>query len=186
MVSNLNTMEEHAFTTSTITTLQHIISSLYPEDNYTVLMLHFRCNAIKINNFTLGAKDSRYNKTAILLVKPNTTTVLCEVQYFMKCKLVKISKEEDRPHDHTVLWFAAVQLLTEHPCKVWFGHPVEVWSTAPTTFDFTFIPLSSIQSRVVYVKTTFNLGRVIGPDSVYIITPLEHNIATYTHPHMAV
>ena len=58
-ISNLITMEECAFTTSTITTLQHIISSLYPEDNYTVLMLHFRCNAIKINNFTLGAKDSR-------------------------------------------------------------------------------------------------------------------------------
>ena len=101
--------------------LQHcniiIISSLYPEDNYTVLMLQFRCNTIKINSFTLGAKDSRYNKTSIL-IKPDlnsTATVLCEIQYFMKCKLAKTFEEDT---SYTVLWFAAVQLLMEHPCKV--------------------------------------------------------------------
>ena len=170
-------MEEYTFTTSTNTTLQHI-SSLYPEDNFTVLMLYFRCNAIKINNFTLGAKDSRYNKTSILPIKPDlnsTATVLCEVQYFMKCKLAKTFEDTS----HTVLWFPAVQLLMEHPCKVWFGHPVEVWSTAPATFDFTFILVSSIQSCVVYVKTTFNFGRVIRPDSIYNYTLRE--LTTFLH-----
>ena len=80
-------------------------------------MLHFRCNAIKINSFTLGAKDSRYNKTSIL-IKPDlnsTATVLCEIQYFMKCKLAKTFEEDT---SYTVLWFAAVQLLMEHACKV--------------------------------------------------------------------
>ena len=106
----------------------------------------------------------------------STATVLCEVQYFMKCKLAKIS---DKGAPCTIMWFAAVQFMMEHQCKVWFGHPTEVWSTAPATFDFTFIPLSSIQSRVVYVKTTFNFGRVIGDDSVYIVTPLENNAFSY-------
>ena len=172
-VTNILPLEEHAFTTRTIASLQHILSALYPEENYNVLMLHFRCNAIKFNNFTLGAKDSRYQKASILLVMPNlnsTETLLCEVQYFMKCKLAK-SFDEGAPH--IIMWFAAVQLMMEHQCKVWFGFPVEVCSTAPAAFDFTFIPVSSIQSRVVYIKTTFNFGRIIGDDSVYIAILLE-------------
>ena len=159
--------------------LQHcniiIISSLYPEDNYTVLLLQFRCSAIKINSFTLGAKDSRYNKTSIILIKPDlnsTETVLCEIQYYMKCKPAKTFEEDT---SHTVLWFAAVQLLmgTSMQGMVWSSS----WSMEYCTcyIWFTFIPVSLIQSLVVYVKTTFNFGRVIGPDSVYIITPLENN-----------
>ena len=62
-VTNILPLEEHAFTTRTITSLQHIVSALYPEDDYNVLMLHFRCNAITFNNFTLGTKDSCYKKT---------------------------------------------------------------------------------------------------------------------------
>ena len=52
------------------------LCALYPEENYNVLMLHFRCNAIK---FTLGTKDSRYQKASILLDLSSTETVLCEV-----------------------------------------------------------------------------------------------------------
>ena len=174
-VTHLLPLEEHAFDSSTVTTLQRITSIQYPDDHYSISVLHQKCKAIKFNNFTLGSVHSRYHKTSVLLVTSvlnSTETVLCETQYFLKCQVVK--------HTNTgpstkIIWFAAIQLLMEHPCKVWFGSPVQVWGTTPQTFDITFIPITSIEHRVVYAKTKFNFGRLVGDDSVYIIVPIENN-----------
>ena len=62
----------------------------------------------------------------------------------------------------------------EHPCRVWFGHPVQVWCTASHP-GVSFISVTNIISRVVYSKCLYSFGQVVRNDSVYIVVPLEYN-----------
>ena len=66
---------------------------------------------------------------------------------------------------YTKLWVAAVSRFMDHPCRVWYGNPVQVWSAASFP-GFTFIPVTNIVSRVVYTKTVRNFGQLISRDSV--------------------
>ena len=70
------------------------------------------------------------------------------------------------------MWFAAIRTLMEHPCKVWYGNPVEVWSCVPSNPYISFVPIPSILSRVVYTKTKVDFGRVFCEDNVFVVTPL--------------
>lgn len=71
------------------------------------------------------------------------------------------------------LWVAAVKVFMDHQCKVWYGNPVQVWCTVPTTPGLRYIPVSAIISRVVYIKAKVDFGSIIGEDTVYVITPLH-------------
>lgn len=68
-------------------------------------------------------------------------------------------------------WLVYGRSYMEHPCKVWFGHPTQVW-TAVLSPDFNFFMLSEISNRVVFVETKFKFGRAIGEDTVLIVTPI--------------
>ena len=59
----------------------------------------------------------------------------------------------------------------EHPCHVWFGYPVEVWSTA-TKPDVHYIPITNIKSRVVHVEHSFDFGRIHGEQTVLVVVPI--------------
>ena len=61
----------------------------------------------------------------------------------------------------------------EHPCKDWYGHPVQVWTT--TSSGSFLIPVKSIKSRVVHVKHTRNFGSSLSNDTVYVVIPLMSN-----------
>ncbi len=48
---------------------------------------------------------------------------LAEIHYYAQC-IVAL------PCDGTeVTWVVAISFFFEHPYRVWFGYPVEVWST---------------------------------------------------------
>ena len=70
-------------------------------------------------------------------------------------------------------WFAAVPLFLDHPCRVWFGSPTEVWSRV-TSRDI--LPLSYILCRIAYASTSVNFGRVIGEDTVLVVVPLSNDM----------
>ena len=62
----------------------------------------------------------------------------------------------------------------EHPCKTWYGNPVEVWTTTSSPGSF-LIPVRNISSRVVHVKNTRKFGHSLSEDTVYIVVPLLSN-----------
>ena len=74
-----------------------------------------QCNYVQ--QFYIGAKGFLTTKHHFFNLS-TTATALCEVRYFMKCKLAKISDEKA---PQKIMWFAAVQLMMEHPCKVWLA-----------------------------------------------------------------
>lgn len=67
---------------------------------------------------------------------------LIEILYFIECVA---SQGDGVSTKLTKIWCACVSRYFEHPCKLWFGHPVEVWTTL-TAPEF---PVSSIKSHLV-------------------------------------
>lgn len=110
----------------------------------------------------IGAKGSRHSRTSLVLAEKysdnGTATVnLAEVLYFALCTIAVKGEK-------STVWFAPVKWFMDHQCKVWFGHPTQVWSSA-----YFFFP---IKSQVVYRNHVVNFGRVMGTEKVYVATAL--------------
>lgn len=153
--------------------MNQLAMSQYPGENLTLLMLYERCKTITLNGFAIGSQDSRHSNSSIVLARSpeNDYIALYQILSFAECKLIKSSD----PGVLVSFWVASASRFMEHPCKQWFGNPVEVWCTTPNSIDHEFIPVSNIKTPVVYTKTKFNFGHTIGEDFVYIIAPMEHN-----------
>lgn len=59
-----------------------------------------------------------------------------------------------------------------HPCRVWFGGPVEVWSDMQHS-QRVYIHLYNIYSTAVYTHTEVDFGRRIGTQKVIVATPVK-------------
>ncbi len=122
-----------------------------------------------LNGFVIGSQDSRHSNSSIVLAK-SPENGSHQILSFAECKLIRSSD----PGVWVSFWVATASRFMEHPCKQWFGKPVEVWCTTPNSIDHEFIPVSNIKTQVVYTKTKFTFGHTIGEDFVYIIAPMEH------------
>lgn len=136
---------------------------------YRVLILCQKVKALKLSNFVISGQTSRHSGSPFVLAKRNSSTDLAELIYFVECVAVSKSNPETSP---VRLWIAAVNWLMEHPCKLWYGHPLQVW-TATKSPGISLIPVIHILCRVVYVKCTRDFGRMLINDTVYVIVPLS-------------
>lgn len=163
---------ERALHQNELNELHPIFDGVLEKDSYKVLVLCRQATALHIKNYVIGAQNSRHSQSSFVLARHTSddNVGLAQIEYFAEC--VAISNSSNQP---TRYWVAAVLWFMEHPCRVWFGSPVEVWCTAsyPGT---SFIPITNILSRVVYTKCTYSFGRLIGNDSVHIVIPLVSNV----------
>lgn len=134
-------------------------------------MLYSRTKALMVSDFVIGSHRSRHAQSSLVLSKQNDSENLAEILYFAECVVVPNCQSAK----HIQLWVAAVNWFMEHPCKVWFGNPAQVWCTAKYPGEF-FIPVTSIKSRVVYTQSLVNFGRISGSDTVYVVVPLVYNL----------
>ena len=81
--------------------------------------------------------------------------------------------QEDSTSKPCAIWLAAVCFSDEHECQDWFGSPTEVWGGISNLNGISYILLTSILSRVAFCITTYTFGRVIGTDSVMIVSPID-------------
>ena len=127
---------------------------------YHVLSLCQKSKTLVISEFVLGAKDSRHAKTSFVLASRSVSRDRVELAEIQLSKTV-------------TLWVACVRIFLEHPCKVWFGHPVQVW-TAVASPETYLIPVTNIVSRLVYTKCRRDFGAT-KDDLVYVVVPLLSN-----------
>lgn len=59
-------------------------------------------------------------------------------------------------HNHKTLKFVCGHLL-EHPRKLWYGNPIQVWTTVKSPSAF-ILAVGNIQSRVVMLKALYHLA----------------------------
>ena len=116
-----------------------------------------RTKTLSIGEYVLGSKGSRHSKSRMVLAEcliSDGRIELVDVLYFIECV---VSQRDGVSAKHTKIWCACVNRYFEHPCKLWYGSPVQVWTTltAPNCF---VIPVSSIKSRLVYVKCNRDFG----------------------------
>ncbi len=97
----------------------------------------------------------------------NDAVCLAQVNYFGSFTIVNTESQAEK----SIQWLANVSWFEQHPCRLWYGTPTQVWST--TLSGSEFIPVDYIKDLSVYVKASVNFGQYIGTDSVYIATPIE-------------
>ena len=139
-------------------------------ENYIVVhSIYRRSKAIKCGKFTLSGQNSRHSQSNVVFaLKPGTTKVSpAEIHYFAECTFQpNISSSECQK-----VWIVALKWYMEHPCRVWYGHPAQVWSCTQCT-EVDYIPFEYIKERCVFIKTLVNFGRYLGTQDVNIATPI--------------
>ena len=133
--------------------------------SYRPLTLCKQSKTITVQNFVIGGRGSRHSKSSLILIDHNTEPQLAEIECFFDC----VVKSTTGPQLATITFVHGYWLL-EHPCKLWFGNPVQVWTTVTSPSPF-LIPVRCIKSRVVYIKCKETFGRLEN-DQVYVIVPL--------------
>ena len=126
--------------------LQSIARDVYADKPYEVIILHNKTKAIMIKQVVIGSVGCRHSNSSMVLVRIGNTPTLCETQS---------GNHDTLPPQN--LWVAAVKVFMDHQCKVWYGNPVQVWCTVPTTPGLRYIPVSAIISRVVFKKRRWTL-----------------------------
>ena len=148
-----------------------IFNTFLARNTFQVLVLCNRAKALLFNEIVIGARESRHAHSSVVLAKNSCEEVaLAEILFFIQC-----TAHLNENNKNTQLWVAAVSWFMDHPCKHWFGNPVQVWSSASYP-DVSFIPVTNIVSRVVYSKVLYTFGQVIGSDSVYVVVPLVSSL----------
>ncbi len=121
-------------------------------EEFEILPLIKRCSSIRINGYALGSCKSRYSASSVVMISPLDPSVatpsLAEIQYFFCCDISYGGVV--KPH-----------YFVQHPAKVWFGSPTQVWAVV-TTSETHFLPVSCIRSRVAYSMRRYDFGRLIG------------------------
>ena len=150
-------------------TVTTVVSQIVGHDCCNVRTLFLKCGALMVNTFVIGSVSSRRTTSSHVLVQSEPKPKLALIDHYLKVDVLKYP-DTDQPH-HRSIWLAVVKFYYEHHCRVWFGSPVEVWSTVPSS-DVSYIPVINIKSRVAYSKQKVHFGRVIGSETVLIVSPL--------------
>ena len=112
---------------------------------FDVFMLYKKTKAIKLNNYIIGGRNSRYSKASFVLTQncDEATQSLSEVLYFAQCSAVGIS---------VPVWIAAVTTYMEHPCRYHYGYPVQVWTITLTPHHQCHLYRSKLSSLVLFLR----------------------------------
>ena len=143
---------------------------MYPNagEKVEILTLYQKCSVVHVGEFLLGSTSGRRKSAAVVFVKGTDRPRLANIHMFLKCSYVYMVEGKATT---STIWLADINYFLEHPCRVWYGYPTEVWSKFESSESF-FIPLFHVHSRVAYVSTNVNFGRIIGINSVYVVVPV--------------
>ena len=163
--------------------LHYLVKALVGHDNYTLLTLYNKASSLSVGGYILGSTSSRFvTKSHVMAIHPKypNELYLAKIEYFAKLDArdnTNTCFTSIHSNGELSIWIACVSFYYMHDCKVWFGGPTQVWcrSTSP---DHYYISLSSFKCRVAHCKTVIDFGRVIGKQTVFVvsvITLVLHN-----------
>lgn len=160
---------EQAFTDEEKEKVISLIVSLgiCSESEISVVRLYRQSKAILLNSsIKLASKSSPYPHSSKVFIGSD----LIEIEYFVYCTVMvtDIITRQCTKHQH---WLVCGLKFESHNHKVWFGSPTQIWATT-TESDFFYAPVTSMTDRVVFVKATVNLGRIVGDDTVLVVVPI--------------
>ena len=136
-------------------------------DVQTVHTLCKKAECLSVGDYVVGSVSTRHSKSSLVQVQHSQGRItLAEVLYHLECTATCSSRECAQ------MWFAYVSTFLEHPCKLWYGHPVQVLTTVKCP-QMLLIPVYKVKSHVVYVKCKGDFGRGLSSDIVYVVVPLS-------------
>ena len=104
-----------------------------------------------------------HRKGLIFAMREESGATLAQAIHFSECKC-EVSGASESVGPTQKVWVIAVKWYMEHPYKVWYGSPSQVWSSIQRS-DIALIPITSFISRAVYIEASIeasvNFGRII-------------------------
>ena len=171
IVSPLPPVYEAAWQQHQKKSLGSLLSLVVGHNDHSLLTLYDKCKALSVGGFILGSESSRYTtKFHVMASHPHyeNKLYLAKIEHFSKLDI-----KDNQQNSVISEWVACVRFYDEHACKVWFGGPTQVW-TRSISPDSYYIKLSSIKCRAAYCKTNVNFGRVIGQQTVLVVSLLSN------------
>lgn len=124
--------------------LVSMISQLYDEPAaIEVLSIFQKCSSLRVAVFLLSSVSGRHHLSSIAFSYSLHSTErpkLVRVHYFANISYVVKQGENEILSS---IWIARVNFFLEHPCRVWFGYPTEVWTSLESS-ESSFAPLNSV------------------------------------------
>ena len=171
LVKPLPPIHEVAWETHQKRSISADLTPFIEHEDYTLLTLYQKSSALSVGGFILGSSSSRFVTTAcVMATHPNHPDQLNFAR--IEC-FAKLDIKDNRNTSTISVWTACVRFYEEHPCKLWYGGPTQIW-TRTTSLDVFYIPLHFIKNRVAYSETSVNFGRIIGTETVYIVSLLSN------------
>ena len=125
-ISALPPIQEYALDLHEQESLHSLYDSLLQAGTYRILVLCKRTKALVMQNFVLGAQGSRHTQSSLVLARnpSNNSICLAEIVFFLHCTTIS-----NDTNGRTTKWIDAVKWFMDHPCRVWFGNPTQVYVT---------------------------------------------------------
>ena len=153
--------------------IRNLIASFIGHDSYNLLILHNRAPALNVGGFVVGSSLSRYTtKTHVMAAHPHQPSEIHLVKVEHYCML-NYTIHGTSQTSTVSKWVACVTFYEVHPCRVWYGGLTEVWCRTQSA-SCNYVPLSSIVSRVAYCEAEVDFGRVIGKQTVLVVSILSN------------
>ena len=113
---------EKAFAQNIISSLELKLFGLFPNSKkIEVLRLHRTAKAVSLDEVTkLATKSSNFSHSSKVIIG----TKLFEILGFVQCNAKITNAAGDKS-----FWLLSGSSYIEHPCRLWFGNPTEVWTT---------------------------------------------------------
>ena len=167
-ITSLPPVYECSLDPQQILDVQSALNVLFQPERVTPLLLYKHAKALQVGDILMGSRGPHFFRSSNIFAQRLDSNEICltEVQFYAYISVLKQSSSSTE-----TIWLAFVPWYETHPCRVWFGSPVEVWSTS--SIQTQFIPISNIKCCSVYVKASVKFGRIISTQTVMVATPIE-------------
>ena len=94
-ITPLPPLVESAFESSQIEALHEMFGNTNlisdSNENYTISPLFYKCAAVKVGDYVLGSRTSRFMTCSVVMLEPvdRSDVKLAEIHYFLKCDVNK-------------------------------------------------------------------------------------------------
>lgn len=151
------------------------MNTCFGESYGKTLMLHEYSSAIFFCNELNGSLCSLHANSSLVYIsrgyrRPGFVT------NYLRCTVLLDSETAPPSSNNRAVtaFLAAINWLDEHPCKDWFGTPVEVWQKViQHSRPHTFIPVTDIVCRCAYVSSKVKFSQELEED-ITAVVPINH------------
>ena len=166
-------IREACLTCDDVSQINSTMKACFGGSYVKTLMLHKYSTCILFSSELYGTLESLHANSSLVYVGGRYQRPGFVTKYLRLTVLLNSNSEPSRNRSVTV-FVAAINWLDEHPCKHWFGAPVEVWQkVSHHSMPHIFVPVPDIVCRCAFVSNKVKFNEELEED-ITAVVPINH------------